>query len=212
VIRPQTVGAPPDFLAEFQAWARAAENDASVPSAQHPVDELLAEHHLIRKVLEAVQKEGGKIRQKKHLDLDFWEGAVEIIGNFGLLFHYAKKANHLFPAIEPFGMGEKIKALDQQQQQDIDVTLELCNAVSEGDWETVQRLVSLYVGTKRDHMAREEQEVLLPAKALLSPESAAALRRTFDSLESPPGKSRKVYLDAALKVIREAGLPDPRAS
>jgi hemerythrin-like domain-containing protein len=203
------VEAAADFLVEFRAWAEAAEEGLS---NQHPVDELLAEHHLIRKVLEAVQLEAGKIRQRKHLDLDFWEGAVEIIGNFGLLFHYAKKANHLFPAIEPFGMREKIKALDQRQQQDIDVTLELCNAVSEGDWEAVQRLVSLYVGTKRDHMAREEQEVLLPAKALLSNETTHALRQTFDALEGPPGKSRKVYLDAALKVIREAGLPDPRAS
>jgi hemerythrin-like domain-containing protein len=201
-----------DFQAEFLAWANAAESEPPQPSTQHPIDELLAEHHLIRKVLEAVQSEAGKIGQKKHLDLDFWEGAVEIIGNFGLLFHYAKKANHLFPAIESFGMKDKIRALDQQQQQDIDVTLELCNAVSEGDWEAVQRLVSLYVGTKRDHMTREEREVLLPAKALLSEETAQGLRRTFDAMEGPPGKSRKVYLEAALRVIREAGLPDPRAS
>ena len=199
------------FRTEFLAWANAAERDPSQPSTQHPIDELLAEHHLIRKVLEAVQTEAGKIGQKKHLDLDFWEGAVEIIGNFGLLFHYAKKANHLFPAIEPFGMKEKIRALDQQQQQDIDVTLELCNAVSEGDWETVQRLVSLYVGTKRDHMAREEQEVLLPAKALLSSEVAQSLRHTFDAMEGPPGKTRRLYLESALRVIRDAGLPDPRS-
>lgn len=202
----------PNFQAEFLVWADAAEAEPARPGSQHPIDELLAEHHLIRKVLEAVQTEAGKIRQKKHLDLDFWDGAVEIIGNFGLLFHYAKKANHLFPAIEPFGMKDKIKALDQRQQQDIDVTLELCNAVSEGDWETVQRLVSLYVGTKRDHMAREEQEVLLPAKTLLSEDAAGALRRTFDAMQSPPGKSRKVYLEAALRVIREAGLPDPRTA
>jgi hemerythrin-like domain-containing protein len=201
-----------NFQAEFLAWAKAAEREPSEAGTQHPIDELLAEHHLIRKVLEAVQAEAGKIGQKKQLDLDFWEGAVEIIGNFGLLFHYAKKANHLFPAIEPFGMKEKIRALDQQQQHDIDVTLELCNAVSEGDWETVQRLVSLFVGTKRDHMAREEQEVLLPAKGLLSMEVAQTLRRTFDAMEGPPGKSRKLYLDAALRVIRDAGLPDPRAS
>ncbi len=200
-----------EFQAYFQAWVTAAEKDPP-QSAQHPVDELLAEHHLIRKVLEAVQRKAGTIHQRKRMDLDFWEGAVEIIGNFGLLFHYAKKANHLFPAIEPFGMNEKIRALDQQQQQDIDVTLELCNAVSEGDWESVQRLVSLYVGTKRDQMAREERDVLFPAKALLSEEAAAALRKTFDAMEGPPGKSRKVYLDVALRVIHEAGLPDPRSS
>lgn len=198
------------FQAEFLAWAKAAETESSRPRTQHPIDELLAEHHLLRKVLEAVQAEAGKISQTKQLDLDFWEGAVDIIGNFGLLFHYAKKANHLFPAIEPFGMKDKIRALEQQQQQDVDVTLKLCDAISEGDWESVQRLVSLYVGTKRDRMSREEQEVLLPAKALLLEDAARSLRQAFDAMESPPGKSRRVYLDVALRVIEDAGLPDPR--
>lgn len=197
--------------AEFLVWARAAEGRQTPPETQHPVDELLAEHYLIRRVLEAVQLQAGKIRRDRDLDLDFWENAVEVVGNFALLFHYAKKANYLFPVIEEFGLKEKIGALDQKQQQDIETTLELCNAVSERDRESVQRLVSMYVGTKREHMDREEQEVLLPAKSLLSEEAASQLRQTFDEMESPPGKHRKTYLDAALRVISEAGLPDPRS-
>lgn len=197
--------------AEFVVWAQTAEGAPTTPEAQHPVDELLAEHHLIRRVLDAVHLKAGKIRRGEELDLDFWESAVEVVGNFALLFHYAKKANYLFPAIEAFGLEEKIAALDQKQQQDIEMTLELCNAVSERDVETVQRLVSMYVATKRAHLDQEEEEVLVPAKALLSEEVAGELRKTFDEMESPPGKHRKTYLDAALRVIEEAGLPDPRS-
>jgi hemerythrin-like domain-containing protein len=196
-----------NYHAEFMVWARAAHRQGA--AAQHPVDELLAEHYLIQRVLEAIQIEAAKIRKRRDLNLDFWERAVDIAGNFALLFHYAKKANHFFPAIEPFGMREKIAALEEEQQHDIMTTLELCNAVSDRDGETVQRLVSLYVGSKRKHMEREENEVLLPSKALLTEAKVDELRQTFDEMESPPGKHRKTYLEVALSVIREAGLPDP---
>lgn len=197
-----------NYRAEFLVWARAAEQGEST---QHPVDELLAEHHLIGEVLKAVQTEAGKIRKKKELDLDFWERAVEILGNFALLYHYAKKANHLFPALEPFGMKEKIEALDQEQQLDIETTLDLCNAVSDRDQETVKRLVSLHVRMKRQHMEQEAAEVLLPAKALLSEEATNELRSTFDEMESPPGKHRLSYLETALRVMSDAGMQDPRS-
>src|SRR5215468_7878224 len=103
-----------DLTPELDAWAKEAELSREQRRAQHPVDELLAEHHLIRIVLAAMRAEAARFSREKKLRLEFWEDAVDFVGNFGLLRHYRKKANHLFPVLAKNGLAAQLEGLDAE--------------------------------------------------------------------------------------------------
>ncbi len=200
---------PPNLYAEAYAqWAASARQERK--AEQHPIDELLAEHHFLRRMFESMQTEAVYVAQRKPMDLDFWANAVDVVGNFALLIHWRKKANHLFPLIRDRGFSEHLDKLEKEQDQDIATTLELCDAVQDGDREGVVRLVSLYVGSKRRHMAREEESVLVPAKAALTPEDVASLRASFDQVDegAMPGAGRAHYYSVGVDVMNHTGI-DP---
>lgn len=200
--------------AEVADWANDAELEHSAPRTQHPIAELLAEHQLMRDVLDAMLAEATRLAGRQSaFRLDFWSPAVDFVGNFYLLFHFRKEMNHLFPMVARHGFQDAVKELDQHQQRDIDLTLDLCDAVQEADFEKVMRLVSVYAAAKRLHIEQEEHSVILPVKERLTPAELATLRTTFDELErkAMPEKGRKEYLDIARKLIRDAGLSGPSA-
>lgn len=198
---------PPNLHADVYAvWAESARQER--PTQQHPIDELLAEHHFLRRMFEAMQTEAVELAKRRPMDLDFWANAVDVVGNFALLIHWRKKANHLFPLIRNRGFAEHLDKLEKEQDQDIATTLELCEAVQDGDREGVVRLVSLYTGSKRRHMGREEESVLVPAKAALTPDDIAALRASFDQVDegAMPGAGRAHYYSVGVDVMNHAGI------
>ncbi len=198
---------PPNLYGEhYGAWAQAARQDRTC--TQHPIDELLAEHHLMRRMFEAMRTEAVEIARRRPMNLDFWANAVDVIGNFALLIHWRKKANHLFPLIRDRGFAEHLAKLEKEQDQDIANTLELCDAVQDGDRESVVRLVSLYTGAKQRHMEREEQTVLLPSKDVLTPEDVESLRAKFDEVDegAMPGAGRAHYYGVAVDVMNHVGI------
>lgn len=199
------------FRREYRAWAAVARAEQS-SSIQHPIDELLGEHHFLRMVFEAMQTEAAKVATKRGMNFDFWANAVDVVGNFGLLLHWRKKASHLFPILRDRGFDGDLDTLDEEQQRDIETTLEVCNAVQEGDAEKVVRLVSLFIDSKRRHMTREEDTVLLPAKDALDVADTDLLRKSFDEVDASamPGADRKHYLSVAEAVWKHVGF-DPTA-
>lgn len=202
---------PNEYVAQFDVWAAAARGEGAT-SAQHPIDDVLGEHHFLRRVLIGMQTEAYSLAAKGPWHMDFWSGAVDVVGNFGLLLHWRKKANHLFPLIRPLGFAEAIEKFDRQQQLDIETTLDICDAVAEGDSEKVVRLVSLFTDSKRRHMAQEEEEVLVPARAALDVDSADKLRSEFDQVDDSalPGADRRHYLETAEKILAAIDIEEVR--
>jgi hemerythrin-like domain-containing protein len=200
-----------DLTPELNEWAHEAELAPGQPRRQHPVDELLAEHHLIRVVLSTMLAEASRLAREKNLRLEFWEDAVDFVGNFGLLRHYRKKANHLFPELVKHGFAAQVEGLDAEQTKDIELTLELCDTIGEGDPENIARLVALYAGIKKKKMEREELQLLIPAKDVLAPNTVAALRSAFDVVDRtiPPDRERKKYVEIVQRLVKLTGVADP---
>jgi hemerythrin-like domain-containing protein len=196
---------------ELREWAEEAKLSRDARRKQHPVDELVAEHQLIRLVLNAMRAEAGRFSRDKELRLEFWEDAVDFVGNFGLLRHYRKKANHLFPLLAKHGLAKALEGLDAEQSKDIELALELCDAIGDGDREAVTRLVALYADVKKRKMEHEEQQLLQPGKAALPAEALPDLRAHFDFVDwtIPPDQSRADYFAMVRRLVSLSGLPDP---
>lgn len=211
---PTTGDLPRSYQSELEDWTLGDSSGAtSTGRRQHPIDELLAEHDLTRGVLASIQSEAVRLAKGKEMCPGFWADAVDFMGNFGLLCHWRKKANHLYPALANTPVARALQGLDLEQTRDINLTLDLVDAVQDGDWEGVLRLAALYIGSKRRHLEREELTVLLPARDLLSDGAIHKLQREFAEVESAAlgAAGRRTYLELAQKLMRDAKLPLMRA-
>jgi hypothetical protein len=193
---------------ESKVWARVVDRPGG--ERQHPVDELIGEHGLQRLVLHAMHFEALRLAKWAFRD-QVWGAIADFLGNYGLLFHYRKKAMFLYPALATHGLSEAIDGMEKARQQDIELTLDLCGAVQSEDWEPLLRLSAIVVSEKRRLMEQEEQLILRPARGLLSPVEVARLRNQFDELEQKAllDRTRGDFLGVLRGLLTAVGQPDP---
>lgn len=198
------------YETEFAGWIAIAEGAKDAPR-QSPVEELRAEHHLMDAVLAAMEREARRLSVHGELRPDFWDGVVDCIGNFTHLVHRRKEEQALFPALKRAGLmedGGELAILTKEHEGSHQLTLDLVDGVSDGDWEKVLRVVHLYLTMARDHLEREEREVFGPLERDLDAAATVKLRQQFDVIEADAigNRDRKHYLDVARHICVEAGL------
>lgn len=202
------------FDQEFMDWVVVA-RDTSGKLDQHPVDELLGEHHMMDAVLAAMERETRRLSVHHDLRPDAWEDLVDFMGNYIYQVHRRKEEQGLFEAyravVDSAGAGPlAIDVIAGEHQHATAMTIDLVNGVSEGDWEKVLRASHLFIRVARDHLLREEQEVFEPARAALDAEAVSTLKARFSELEKYGlgERTRLYYLDLARRLCARAGLDD----
>lgn len=197
---------------ELRAW-RADERDEQGLSRQHPIDELLAEHHLMDAGLSAMERETRRLSVHHDLRPDAWEEIVDFAGNFIYQMHRRKEEQALFPvyrALVGEGIDAMVSRIADEHSHATRMTIDLANGVNEGDWEKVLRAAHLYLRVAREHLEREEHDVFHPIRAALTPEAEQELRERFAELErfGFGDRDRAYYIDLLERMGRRAGLTD----
>lgn len=175
---------------------------------QAPADELLAEHALMRRVLDAMELQAEAMLRGSALQPEFWHDLVDFHGNFVHLCHRVKEEIHLVPELVAAGRfgGEQAGVLHREHENGKQFTLELCDAVGAGDWERTTRLVAVCTHVLRPHMAREEDGVFVAARGL---DAAATqrLRTAFTAVERRAlgAGGRRHHLDVARRLVHRSG-------
>jgi len=186
----------PDAAALVHTWA---EGGSEGGEPQRPDEELWAEHFLIRSVVEAMREEAMVLREGSPLRPAFWEGVVDFIGNFVHRVHRAKEEDVFFPVLVEQGLidSEREAHLHDEHSHLKDLTLELCDGVSEGDWEKAMRVVARYLDLMTAHLDAEERHMRNPAVRALPAEEWKDVQRSFGAIEGRVlGESgRREYLE-----------------
>jgi len=200
----------------FQAWLRGGGRGNGSRVRQTPQQELLAEHHLMAAVLEAMTEEARQMLRGDSLRPEFWARVVDVIGNFTHHVHRAKEEQCFFPALGEWGLLEPddLRQLVQDHAALREMTLDLCEGVSEGDWEKAFRLVAIYVGRMRLHLEAEEERLLSARLDEVPEERLAAVAERFAAIETRTlgAKGRAHYVEVARSLCRDVGLAGPLAS
>lgn len=145
-------------------------------------------------VLEAMQTEEQRLFDGASLRAAFWSDVVDFVGNFVHRCHRAKEEALFGHLVEAGAVASATVAkLEQEHRWAGRTTAELCEAISDGDWERTLRLTGQYVSVMRAHMAREDRDLLSgTTRAALD---IAAVREAFDALEPPqPGRRATIAL------------------
>lgn len=200
------------YATEFEVWLKAAQNP-SAPRDQHPIDELLAEHHIMDVVLAAMERETRRISVHGEFRQALWEDFVDYLGNFVYQVHRRKEEQGLFPLyMEATGqdLHSPVGVIAKEHEQSTNLTLDLVHGVGDGDWEKVLRAGHLYLRLGRDHLVREERDVFDAARRLFDPDAVQVLRKKFDELErfGLGERDRMYYVTVARRLCARTGLPE----
>ncbi len=195
---------------DFMQWTKEAKAGLGVPREQDPINELLGEHHIMDAVLAAMEREARHLSVNGPLRPDFWERVVDFIGNYEDQCHRKKEEEALFPLAQRYEPVEEgpLAMIAKDHGRSHQLTWDLVNGISDGDWEKVLRAAHLYLRVSRDHLIREETYIFEPARELMTPEDVADLRRKFDEIErvSLGDRDRMYYLKVAKSLCDDAGL------
>jgi hemerythrin-like domain-containing protein len=191
----------------LEAWIA---DTAGAERVMHPVDELLAEHCLMRVALAGMHQEALNLRQNRPLRPQLWSKVVDVIGNFIHRIHRAKEEAVFFPQLLEDGIiddAERAHLLDDHQQLQ-SMTFDLCDGVSEGDWEKAMRTAARYLSVMAAHLRAEEQRLASPGVRALPQETVSHLRNAFAEIETATlGEgSRQHYLELARSICRDTGI------
>ncbi len=161
-----------------------AEVDCTVPN---PIEELMDDHRLIERVLEAFEKrvvsgEGGE------LPLGFVKEALEFFAEFADSHHHFKEESALFPAMErrgvpreggPIGMMLHEHEIGRAALRGIRENLPKAGEGSAEAVEAIRRHAGEYVNLLRNHIWKEDNVLFRMAEAHLSPEDIQELEAEF---------------------------------
>lgn len=176
---------------------------------QSPAEELLAEHYLMRAVLDAMERKAAALAAGQPLHPGFWANVVDFIGNFVHQCHRAKEQEQLFPAALEHGglVRERSETLAHEHANAKDMTLSLCSAVEESDKDAVLRIVTAYIPFMREHMASEERWLFGPMRDDLPEEQVAPVRAAFDEIEEDRLASGRLhYVEVARELCEQVGI------
>lgn len=171
---------PPEFL----SWLESVEGGSSA-GPQHAFDVLLAEHHLMEGVFRSMEIEVQSLLDGKSIRSQYWGDVVDFIGNFVHMVHRPKEEELIFPSVARWAPAarEDISECTKEHEHAEELTLGLCDAVEEGDWERVLKVVVLYVDVLRAHLRREEDHLLRPLRQMLSEKDSARLAVASEDVE-----------------------------
>jgi hemerythrin-like domain-containing protein len=155
-------------------------------------EELMHEHKVIIKVLEAARIEAEKLTGKVSLNSSLAEKMLDFFRNFTDRCHHIKEENHLFPILEEKGMPHDngpIAVMLSEHDEGRKLVSDISNLLPSASRNrrdailTIAGKLAAYVNLLEGHIAKEN-EVLFPmADKLLSDEDQKRLETEFARVE-----------------------------
>ncbi len=171
-----------------------------------PLELLLAEHHVIRAVLDAMERMAARPAGGCSMAGGFWHRAVDFVEHYIDACHHQKEEEVLFPLLLGWARSERvgpIVTLKHEHVEGRELKNSLCHAANANDPEKLLSTAATYIRLLREHMAAEEQGPF-EVDRRISPRQAQRMRDEFARVEGeilgPGGYDR--YLDMALELWR----------
>lgn len=199
----------------FETWMNNVGLAPARWAPERPEHELLAEHYMMGLATSAMEEEAQQLLRGASLRPAFWQQVVDYIGNFTHRVHRVKEEEVFFPALAEWGLliPEDKEHFEADHRALGDLTRDLCDGVGEGDWEKAFRVVSIYLGRIRPHLAAEEVRLLSPEVAKIPTKDLAPISRRFREIEAEAlgseGRNRIVTLTQG--ICRSVGLAELHA-
>jgi len=167
-----------------------------------PIEELMNEHRVIEKVLDALVA-----ASDRDMPLDFYRKAVEFITHFADGFHHAKEEGELFPMLEEKGIPRRmgpIGVMCEEHEVARAIVSRMRECIEAKDTGGLRSASLEYVALLRSHIQKEDQVLFPMGRGCLSGNELENLRTRFDGTDQARYEEYKRLGD---ELAAQVGLP-----
>ncbi len=150
--------------------------------SQHPVDVLRDEHRLMLKVVDAMDRSARELLAGGRVEPEFWRRVVEFLEHFLDRLHHEKEENVLFPELARLGLARAVASvapLSAEHTEGRRAVRSILDALARRDGSRLAHAALGFCRRERQHIAREEEQLLPACEQALSIEQAARLAQAF---------------------------------
>jgi hemerythrin-like domain-containing protein len=168
----------------LEALLMHSSNDGPRSSANHPVAILREEHRLMLLVVDAMEEESRLMLAGEPMRTEFWRRVVEFLEHFMDRLHHAKEEAVLFPELARLGVAGAFAAAESLSAEHAEgrrVVRTLLEALARRDASRMAHACIGFCRRERQHIAREEEQLLPLCLSQLAPEHASRLAQAFDA-------------------------------
>lgn len=173
-----------------------------------PVELLKGEHHIIRGVLDAMERVSTRLATEQSVGGDFWHQVVDFVENFVDRCHHRKEEEVLFPLLLGRARSERVGPIVAMKHEHIEgreLKNALCHAANGSDPKKLCAAARTYIQLLREHMTTEEQgpfEMDRRITARRAERMRDEFRRVEREILGESGYDR--YLELAREICRQA--------
>ncbi|MFN0006978.1 MAG: hemerythrin domain-containing protein [Planctomycetota bacterium] len=179
---------------------------------------LVAEHQVILRVLDCLEKIAEDVRKDRELDLRSAGEILDFLGNFADRCHHGKEEGSLFPALGRKGMPNDVgpvavMLMEHAQGREQIAGMRAAFVAAEhgrpGGAEDFSVHARTYVDLLRDHIAKENHVLFPMADRMLNASEQAEILEAFGRVESHDlgAGTHERYLALADALVARLGLP-----
>lgn len=170
----------------------------------NPIQIMLDEHEVICQTEEIIEN----LNKTWETDADKYTTTVatliEFFREYADGFHHRKEEDVLFPAIKDhpdFVLQEIIEEFETHHEDFRAYTVEIENAISDGDFEKSYKELNNYLQDLLDHIGAENDELFPLAEGLMEEEDLKTIYFKFKDIDLELGEERKIELEQSIEGI-----------
>ena len=170
---------------------------------QDPFAELMDEHRVIERVLEALETATDQV------GAEFYARALDFITQFADGAHHEKEEQHVFPALEACGIPREhgpLGVMLEEHEQGRRHVSAMRDLLAAGDLDGLRQESLAYAAVMRGHIEKEDKVLFPMGQSVLGPQQLDEVRAGFDAMA--PASDRAAW--EALADSLQRGVEAPR--
>jgi len=170
----------------------------------NPIQTMLDEHEIICQTEEIIEN----LDKTWETDTDKYKETVSTLITFFKEYadgyHHRKEEDVLFPAIHDhpdFVLQEILEEFETHHEDFREYTIEIENAIAEGDFEKSYKELNNYLQDLLDHIGAENDELFSLAENLMDEDDLETIFFKFKDIDMELGEERKLELEQSLDAL-----------
>lgn len=170
----------------------------------NPIQTMLDEHEVICKAEYIVENINFLWKTNENKYKETVATLITFFREYADGYHHRKEEDVLFPAIHDhpdFVLQEIIEEFETHHEDFREYTVEIENAITEGDYEKSYTELNNYLQDLLDHIGAENDELFVLAESLMDENDLETIFFKFKDIDLELGEDRKVELEQSIAAI-----------
>lgn len=170
----------------------------------NPIQVMLDEHEVICKTENIIENLNKVWEDDEEKYKEIVNTLITFFREYADGYHHRKEEEVLFPAVydhPDFVLQEIIEEFNTHHEDFRDYTVDIENAIAEGDFEKSYNELNNYLQDLLDHIGAENDELFVLAESLMDEQELETIFFKFKDIDLELGEERKIELEESIEAF-----------